>query len=158
MSTDDKKKLDGIEAGAQVNTVLSVAGKDGAVTLNKGDVGLNNVTNESKATMFTSPTFTGTPKAPTASSGTNTTQIATTAFVQTEINNKLAASDAMIFKGTIGSSGATITALPATHTTGWSYKVITNDITVSSKKCEIGDMIICIADGTTASDADWVVV
>lgn len=29
-----------------------------------------------------SPTFTGTPKAPTAASGTNTTQIATTAFVQ----------------------------------------------------------------------------
>ena len=29
-----------------------------------------------------SPTFTGTPKAPTASAGTNTTQIATTAFVQ----------------------------------------------------------------------------
>ena len=32
-----------------------------------------------------SPTFTGTPAAPTAASGTNTTQIATTAFVQTEI-------------------------------------------------------------------------
>ena len=34
-----------------------------------------------------SPTFTGTPNAPTASSGTNTTQIATTAFVKGEINN-----------------------------------------------------------------------
>lgn len=32
-----------------------------------------------------SPTFTGTPAAPTASSGTNSTQIATTAFVQTAI-------------------------------------------------------------------------
>lgn len=32
-----------------------------------------------------SPTFTGTPAAPTAASGTNTTQIATTAFVQGEI-------------------------------------------------------------------------
>ena len=31
-----------------------------------------------------SPTFTGTPLAPTASSGTNTTQVATTAFVQAE--------------------------------------------------------------------------
>jgi len=29
-----------------------------------------------------SPTFTGTPAAPTAATGTNTTQIATTAFVQ----------------------------------------------------------------------------
>ncbi|MDE6233403.1 MAG: phage baseplate upper protein, partial [Lachnospiraceae bacterium] len=34
-----------------------------------------------------SPTLTGTPKAPTASAGTNTTQIATTAFTQTEIAN-----------------------------------------------------------------------
>lgn len=32
-----------------------------------------------------SPTFTGTPKAPTASAGTNTTQIATTEFVQTAV-------------------------------------------------------------------------
>ncbi len=35
-----------------------------------------------------SPTFTGMPKAPTATTGTNTTQIATTAFVQQEINAK----------------------------------------------------------------------
>lgn len=34
-----------------------------------------------------SPIFTGTPEAPTAVNGTNTTQIATTAFVQGEINN-----------------------------------------------------------------------
>ena len=34
-----------------------------------------------------SPTFTGTPGAPTASAGTNTTQIATTAFVQNAVNN-----------------------------------------------------------------------
>lgn len=34
-----------------------------------------------------SPSFTGTPTAPTAAGGTNTTQIATTAFVESEINN-----------------------------------------------------------------------
>lgn len=34
-----------------------------------------------------SPTFTGTPKASTASDGTNTTQIATTAFTQTAVSN-----------------------------------------------------------------------
>ena len=34
-----------------------------------------------------SPTFTGTPKAPTAAAGTNTTQIATTAFVQTALSS-----------------------------------------------------------------------
>lgn len=36
-----------------------------------------------------SPTFTGTPKAPTAAASTNNTQIATTAFVKTAINNKM---------------------------------------------------------------------
>jgi hypothetical protein len=37
-----------------------------------------------------SPTFTGTPLAPTASSGTNTTQIATTAFVTTAVSSTTA--------------------------------------------------------------------
>lgn len=49
-------------------------------------VGLGNVTNESKATMFTSPDFTGVPTAPTATASTNTTQIATTAFVRTAVS------------------------------------------------------------------------
>jgi hypothetical protein len=53
------------------------------------NLGLGNVTNESKATMFTSPTFTGTPVAPTAAAETNTTQVATTAFVQTGLGGKL---------------------------------------------------------------------
>ena len=103
-----------------------------------------------------SPTFTGTPKAPTATSGTNTTQIATTAFVQSEINSKIAAADAMIFKGTIG-TGGTITALPATHTTGWTYKVITAG-TYAGQKCEVGDLITCLTDGTTATDSHWTVI
>jgi len=43
----DKAKLLGIESGAQVNTVTSVAGKTGTVTLSKNDVGLSNVDNTS---------------------------------------------------------------------------------------------------------------
>ena len=66
--------------------VASVNGRDGVVELTKSDVGLDNVTNESKATMFTSPSFTGTPSASTANVGTSTTQLATTAFVVNEIN------------------------------------------------------------------------
>lgn len=38
MSASDKQKLDGIAAGAQANTVTSVAGKTGAVTLSIADV------------------------------------------------------------------------------------------------------------------------
>lgn len=54
-----------------------------------------------------SPTFTGTPKAPTAAAGTNTTQIATTAFVKTAIDNQLSAT----YKA--AGSVASISALPA---------------------------------------------
>lgn len=66
--------------------VVSVNGRTGAIELTKSDVGLDNVTNESKATMFNNSTFTGIPVASTASVGTSTTQVATTAFVVNEIN------------------------------------------------------------------------
>lgn len=67
---------------APTSAVQSVAGKTGAVTLTANDVGLGNVTNESKTTMFTNPSFTGTPTAPTQTSTDNSTKIATTAFVK----------------------------------------------------------------------------
>ena len=103
-----------------------------------------------------SPTFTGTPKAPTADAGTNTTQIATTAYVKTEINNVLAAAGALIYKGTIGTDG-TITALPASHKVGDTYVVATAG-SYAGETCEIGDMIICVATRTTANNADWNIV
>ena len=45
----EKDKLAGIESGAQVNSVTSVAGKTGNVVVNKSDVGLSNVDNTSDA-------------------------------------------------------------------------------------------------------------
>lgn len=51
----------------------------------KADLALDNVTNESKATMFTNPTLTGTVTIPTPGGGDNTTKAASTAFVQGEI-------------------------------------------------------------------------
>lgn len=50
----------------------------------------NLVTDLSLKAPLASPTFTGTPAAPTATAGTNTTQVATTAFVQTAVNTKVA--------------------------------------------------------------------
>lgn len=82
--------------------VSSVAGRTGAVVLTKGDVGLGSVDNTSDADKpvstaqqtalnlkanLASPALTGTPTAPTAVAGTNTTQIATTAFVQVAVAN-----------------------------------------------------------------------
>jgi hypothetical protein len=62
-------------------------------TVTKSDVGLGNVTNESKATMFTSPIFTGTPQTTTAAKGTNTTQIASTAYVMTALGDYVKTTD-----------------------------------------------------------------
>lgn len=62
-------------------------------TVTKEDVGLGNVTNESKATMFTSPIFTGTPQTTTAAKGTNTTQIASTAYVMTALGDYVKTTD-----------------------------------------------------------------
>lgn len=103
-----------------------------------------------------SPYFTGTPKAPTPSVNTNSEQIATTSFVQSVIDKKIAAADAMIFKGTIG-SGGTISSLPIPHTTGWAYKVVEAG-EYAGRECEIGDMIVCLYDGEADEDSDWEVI
>ena len=64
---------------------------------------------------------------------------------------------ALRFKGTIGSSGATVTALPNSHTVGDTYLVSVAG-TYAGATCEKGDMIICTATGTAASNSDWTVV
>lgn len=126
------------------------------VTVTKADVGLGNVTNESKATMFTNAALTGTPTAPTAAGGTSSTQIATTAFVINEIGSKISAAQALRFKGTIGTDGD-VTELPANHTVGDTY-VVKAAGNFAGEGCEAGDMIICVKSGTTAANADWSVI
>jgi len=73
--------------GAVGAAVVSFNTRTGAVTLTSGDV--------TGALTYTpvniaSPTFTGVPAAPTATFGTNTTQLATTAFVQAAIAGGIA--------------------------------------------------------------------
>jgi hypothetical protein len=66
-----------------------------------------------------SPTFTGTPAAPTAGSGTNTTQLATTAFVQTAI-------------GSISSGVTSVAAGTDINVTGTGAGPYTGAVTVSA--------------------------
>jgi len=81
--------ISGSVGNYRVNGNLTVTGTTtltGATTLSSaltyGGVALSNsVTGTGSMALSASPTFTGTPIAPTAASGTNTTQIATTAFV-----------------------------------------------------------------------------
>jgi hypothetical protein len=70
----------------------------------------------------------------------------------------IAANDAMVYKGTIG-TGGDVTALPTTHGTGWTYRVIEAG-TYAGKVCEEGDLIISLVDrsGVGNVDADWSVV
>lgn len=62
------------------------------------------------------PIFTGTPKAPTATVGTNTTQIATTAFVNEALPSAVTATNTST--ATLSLSAGTITQVPLTTTTG----------------------------------------
>lgn len=63
----------------------------------------------------------------------------------------------MIFKGTLG-TGGTISALPATYLTGWTYRVVT-DGTYAGQPCETGDLIVALTDrkGSGNLDSDWTV-
>jgi len=66
-------------------TIVTRAGKGSPLTHVEVDANFTNL-NTGKAELA-SPTFTGTPAAPTATVGTDTTQVATTAFVNAEIAN-----------------------------------------------------------------------
>lgn len=64
--------------------VSSVFTRTGAVTAQSGDYSVAQVTG---AAPLASPTLTGTPTAPTASAGTNSTQLATTAYTDLQPQN-----------------------------------------------------------------------
>lgn len=66
-----------------------------------------------------SPTFTGTPAAPTASSGTNTTQVATTAFVTGAVSDSLTATATLTNK-TVNLTSNTLTGTIAQFNTALS--------------------------------------
>lgn len=89
--------------GALTTGVSSVFGRSGAVVAQSGDYGVAQVTG---AAPLASPTFTGTPAAPTPGSNISTTQIPTTAWV----NTYFAALASPTFTGQIGFDGGTVTA------------------------------------------------
>lgn len=69
-------------------TIVTRAGKGSPLTHNEVDANFVNLNNDKAETA--SPALTGTPTSTTAAVGTNTTQIATTAFVNAEIANDIA--------------------------------------------------------------------
>ena len=151
------KATDGALGG--IKTGYSASGKNYAIKVDANGNAYVNVPWEnthqdiSGKANLNSPAFTGTPTAPTAANGTNSTQIATTAFVM----NAFTANDAMVFKGVLGTESGMIATLPTTHSQGWTYKVGTAG-TYAGQVCEVGDTIYCVADGTAANNAHWVIL
>lgn len=93
-----------------------------------------------------SPALTGTPTAPTATAGDNSTQIATTAFVTSAISG---ITGAMVFKGTIGTGGTAGATLPTTGVkVGDTYKVASAG-TYASQAAKVGDLFIATATTPT---------
>lgn len=83
----DNTKLDGIEASADVTDTTNVRSAGALMDDEMTDLaGVKAMTVSDLATKA-SPALTGVPTAPTAAANTNTTQIATTAYVQTEISD-----------------------------------------------------------------------
>ncbi len=85
-------------------------GVTGTLPVANGGTGVTTSTGTGSTVLSASPTFTGTPAAPTASVGTNTTQLATTAFVQNQIG--------AISAGVVSFSGGSTGLTPATATSG----------------------------------------
>lgn len=110
---------------------------------------------KSNFSPINSPNFTGIPKAPTAAIGTNTTQIATTAFVQNALGDL---SDATIFKGTIGSAtqgSGTRSDIPTTGVNvGDIWLIVDEARTLSAAYSatgqavllDVGDTILAVSD------------
>lgn len=99
-----------------------------------------------------SPTFTGTPSAPTAAAGTETTQVATTEFVQNAVNSLMDAKDALRFIGTLAPDD-TLPAADAGHV----YRV-TGDGTISGLTVHENDTLTCCVDSTaTNTPENWYV-
>lgn len=145
--------------------------------ITKAMVGLANVDNTSDANKpvstaqqtaldlkanLASPTLTGTPLAPTAAPGTNTTQIATTAFTIAEIGARLAAADALVYKGAIDASANP--NYPAGDA-GDTYRIsVAGKIGgASGPNVQVGDMLILHTDASAAGTqaavgANWDII
>lgn len=139
----DNLTTDSAESGAEVTTnkVTSISGAStdaqyGSAKLLYDQLAL-------KATLA-SPTLTGTPAAPTAASGTNTTQLATTAFVQ----NKKAVSGTAA-----GADAYTVTFAPVVTPAAGSL-VMVRFTNANTGAATLNGTAIVRKDGSTALSAN----
>jgi hypothetical protein len=117
-------------ASTLVSGVTSVAGRTGVVTLTATDVGLANVTNESKATMFSGPTFTGTTTAGALTAGAITaTSLSLSGTLTASSLTGISAINSVAIGSSTPSSGAFTTLSASTSITGNLTGNVTGNLT-----------------------------
>lgn len=123
IQSETVKSVDTTAGTSGINLSLSSAGKLD-VTISSGSIASGNSNFITGGTVYTttsalapkaSPSFTGTPTAPTASAGTSTTQVATTAFVTDAVSTAIGSITGIDFQ--------IVTSLPSTGTKGVIYLV-----------------------------------
>ena len=123
LQSETVKSVDTTAGTSGINLSLSSAGKLD-VTISSGSIASGNSNFVTGGTVYTttnalapkaSPSFTGTPTAPTASAGTSTTQVATTAFVTDAVSTAIGSITGIDFQ--------VVTSLPSTGTKGVIYLV-----------------------------------
>lgn len=136
MSASDKEKLNGIEEGAEANVQADWEEDDtasDAYIANKPDLG------DAAAKGVSTDV---------ESDKTSDAKLPTAKAVADYVGDAIAASDAMVFKGTIG-TGGDVTTLPTSGVhVGDTYRVITAG-TYAGETCEIGDLIIALTETPT---------
>jgi hypothetical protein len=147
------------------NLVTSVAGRQGVVVLTKTDVGLANVDNTTDAAKpvstaqqaaldlkapLTSPALTGTPTTPTAAGGTNTTQVASTAFVSAAV--AVAVSGLLELQGNLDAS-ANPNYPPASKGDLYYVSVAGKVGGASGVSVDVGDAVVAKADNAGGTQA-----
>lgn len=96
-------------------------------------------------------------KAPATQSTDEATVLTTKGYVDNEITSKIAASNAMVYKGTLGTDG-TITTLPTTNVkNGDTYKVITEG-TYADQQAFVGDIFIAVVTTGETTSISWTLI
>ena len=135
-------------------TALDVAHANvtGTLAVDHGGTGVTTSTGTGSNVLSASPQLTGTPTAPTAVAGTNTTQVATTQFVRTEVDNARVGIDAK--ESVLAATTANIT-LSNTQTVDGVALAVGNRVLVKNQTTasENGIYIVSGAAWTRATDA-----
>jgi hypothetical protein len=152
--------------GSNVVEVVTALATGTVIPVANGGTGVTSSTGTGSTVLSASPTFTGTPIAPTAAPGTNTTQIATTAFVVAATGtlgtmSTQNASSVAITGGTINGTtiGGTTAAVGTFSTLNTANAAITggtiNSINVTSiGSNSFGTRTVSAAAPTGGSDGD----